>query len=248
MVNKTKIEWTDYTWNPVTGCLRGCEYCYARRIAERFNKPYGFYPTYHIGRLQEPLKVKKPSRILVCSMADLFGEWWFSVDNKPLNAGPTIVNSILDIVRQCPQHTFQFLTKSPQHLAFGNPWPANCWVGVTATDWGSYLTALMGLKEVKASVRFVSLEPLLENVPLAAAVVGTNGDCFGVQDLDWLIVGAQTGPGAKPPENGWVAEIVGVAEAASVPLFLKDNLGWPGKRQEWPAAAYQTESKGGETE
>jgi len=110
-VNKTKIEWTDYVWNPVRGCLHNCPYCYGKRIDKRFGDG-SFTPTFYPERLQEPLKVKKPSRIFVGSMADLFGEWdWVVEDHGGLTIGiRRVLSEVFNIVNQCPQHTFIFLT------------------------------------------------------------------------------------------------------------------------------------------
>lgn len=138
-MNRTNIEWCDYTWNPVTGCLHGCSYCYARRMAKRFGKseglpsrppcdcqiglryiaqpgevfPAGFIPTFYPGRLEEPKKVKKPSRIFTVSMGDLFGEW----------VSPEWIDAVLQVVRECPQHTFIFLSKNPARYEIYE-WPA----------------------------------------------------------------------------------------------------------------------------
>jgi len=231
-MNKTKIEWADYTWNPVTGCLgpRGdgvrCSYCYANRLAHgRLKKMYWeqisftgtssdpFAPRWWPERLEQPFTVLKPSRIFVVDMGDLFGDWVSS----------DIQEHIIRIARHCSWHTFLFLTKWPQNLAQFNPWPKNCWVGATATDQESWDHALDHLKRVEASVRYVSLEPFLGDV-----VPHPN------HRLDWLIVGVQTGPGAHPPLRGHVQTVLGWAQYRNVPMFLKDNLHWPERRQEYP--------------
>jgi len=225
-MNKTKIEWCDYTWNPVTGCLHGCPYCYARRIARRFGKPEdlsgcearleaNFTPTFYPGRIEEPKKVKRPSRIFTVSMGDLFGGW----------VPAQWINTVLQTVRECPQHTFIFLSKNPARYEECE-WPANCWVGVTVEN--SYAaTRLVYIAKIKAAVRFVSFEPLLGPVEIS--------DLANLKDLHWVIIGAQTGPGAKPPAPGWVKKIIGQARAADIPIFLKNNLKWSEAIQEWPA-------------
>lgn len=205
-----KISWTDYTWSPVTGCLRGCDYCCARRTYERFG--VSFEPTLHEKRLNEVFRLQEPARIFVCSVADLFGPW---VPSRWIEA-------VLGTVRNAPQHTFQFLTKYPERYS-EFPWPANAWVGATATDQTSMERAVAALVHVDAPVRFVSAEPLLE--PIEA----------DLSDLDWLIIGAMTGPGATPPEREWVTGLLDAADRAGVPVWLKENLHWPGRIQYWPA-------------
>lgn len=235
-LNKTNIEWCDFTWNPVTGCLGPagdgvrCSYCYAHRLAKVWLKPtYLRHPLIGMwgagdpddpfaprwaGGLLDPMG-KKPSRIFVCSMGDLFGDWmpdeW--------------IERVLTTVKCCPQHTFMFLTKWPQNLARWNPWPDNAWLGATATDVWTYLQAEAGLVRVKAPVRFISFEPLLERI---------GSENFLLPRTDWIIVGAQTGPGAKPVDREAVQELILAADERHIPVFLKDNLKWPEKRQEWP--------------
>lgn len=237
-MNRTRIDWCDYTWNPVTGCLgpRGdgirCSYCYARRLAMGRLKPLylkgdtilkpddpracavdPFAPRWWRDRLFEPLAVRKPSRIFVCDMGDLFGDW------VPLGCQ----RDILHIARRCPQHTFMFLTKWPQNLARWNPWPPNTWVGATATNNEELWSASGHLAFVRASVRYLSIEPLLRPI-----------DSILTTGLDWVIVGAMTGPGAISPRPGWVKALIAAADHFEKPLFLKDNLNWPEKRQEFP--------------
>lgn len=270
-MNKTKIEWADYTWNPVTGCLHGCPYCYARRIAERFgldfapklggpgmegaykydspegldtmlelNKPYykngriqpypmAFLPTFHRYRLNEPQKVTKPSKVFVCSMADLFGDWvpdyW--------------IEEVFKACEAAPQHTYLFLTKNPKKYYNWFPSvgsPQNFWLGASAVNKpdekvtevdGEFLTTTAHctadtMRFFKNS--FISFEPLLNNVMQ---------DC-DLDGIDWVIVGAQTGPGAKLPKPEWVQGIIDEARYYEIPVFLKDNLKWPEKIQEYP--------------
>lgn len=262
-MNRTKIEWADYTWNPVTGCYHGCKYCYARRIAERFcrgtgkddkkihevnNKtydewiikegeyghrqdpyPYGFEPTLHRYKLNEPTKVKKPSKIFVCSMADLFGDW---VPNE----------WIAEVFKACeaaPQHQYLFLTKNPKKYYNWFPSvgsPQNFWLGasavnkpdekVTEVDGGFLTTTAHCTADTMRFFKnsFISFEPLLNDVMQ---------DC-DLDGIDWVIVGAQTGPGAKPPKPEWVQSIIDEARYYEIPIFLKDNLKWPEKIQEYP--------------
>lgn len=258
-MNKTRIEWTDYTWNPVTGCWgpggtaekpNRCAYCYAVGVANRFyeqsavlcggTKTRGdkFAPRFHPERLSQPAKVKKPSKIFVCSMADLFGDW------VPFRW----IEEVLRVAQDCEQHTFQFLTKNPKRLTEIRNWPKNCWVGTTVTNQADADERLPWLLQVDAPVRFVSHEPLLENIDATEAIhcshCGyTRKDqiiqmdhhlCNGPGWINWAIIGAMTGPGAVRPKTGWVQGLVDQYRAAAVPLFLKDNLKWPEKIQEWP--------------
>jgi protein gp37 len=285
-MNKTKIEWTDYTWNPVTGCWGPggtpekpnlCSYCYAQRIAQRFfvhflgddctqpraaNHPfcaaheirykksggawrYGFAPTYHPYRLNEPYRIKKPARIFTCSMGDLFGDW--VLDHW--------IEYVLQTARDCPHHIFQFLTKNPKRLKEFNPWPQNCWVGTTVTNQADADERLQWLLKVDASVRIVSHEPLLGAIDLGkvqfpdnyfkqAGILGVLPDKKEPDDyiyftkqsgIQWAIIGAMTGPGAILPEVDWVMNLAEQYHAAGVPIFLKDNLGFKDQPQEYPA-------------
>jgi protein gp37 len=215
-MNKTKIEWCDYTWNPVTGCLHGCEYCYARRIAERFKGkafPEGFAPTFYPNRLDEPKKLKKPSRIFVVSMGDLFGGW----------VSPVWINRILRVAEECPQHTFIFLTKNPTGMR-GYNFLDNCWCGTSIENQEATKKRIPELLKVSAPVRLVSIEPMLGPVDL------TNF----CNKLNWIIIGAQTGPKAVKPKPEDVRSIIDLAQEQGIPLFLKDNLKWPEKIQEFP--------------
>ena len=215
-MNSTKIEWTDLSWNPITGCLHPCPYCYARAIYRR--RGWDFAPAFRPERLEQPIRKRKGKRIFVCSVADLFGEWvpreW--------------IDSVLAVVRECPQHTFQFLTKNPERLGTVD-WPGNCWVGATATDAESMLRAVVALVDVDAPVRFVSAEPLLADPETAAA---------DLADLDWMIIGAQSGPRSIQPEQDWVERLTSAAKGAGCAVFYKPNLSaetWPEPPREFPS-------------
>ncbi len=250
-MQRTKIEWTDYTWNPVTGCWgpggtlekpKRCAYCYARRMAGRFmagEPEYDlFAPRFHAGRLHEPTKVKKPSQIFVGSIADLFGDW------VPKNW----IQSVLKAASFAPWHTYQFLTKNPQRLQEFNPWPKNCWIGATITNQTDAEVRLPWLLRADARVRFVSHEPLLGAIDMRHAwcmamvsqinLAGyserpTNGS---IEWLHWAIIGAMTGPGAVEADPEWVYGLTAQYQQSGVPVFLKDNLKWPVKIQEFPNA------------
>jgi protein gp37 len=200
-MNRTKIEWTDWTWNPVTGCLHGCPYCYARRIAARFGKTpeeKEYQPLFHPERLDKPLRVKKPSKIFVCSMADLLGDW----------VPDSWIRDVITAVRFASQHTFQFLTKNPKRYKRFN-WPPNAWLGATVVN-----QAAMPPARICDCYRicFLSIEPMLGPIQLT-------------WKPDWLIIGAQTGPGAKPPERQWVEDLTTQAAGLGVAVFHKPNLG-----------------------
>ena len=215
-MNRSSIEWTDYTWNPVTGCKHGCTYCYARRLAEgrlkgRFGYDNGFEPTFHANRLQEPKSVKKPSMIFTCSMGDLFGDWvpsWW-------------IGHVFVMIKCTPQHQFQILTKNPKRLALQRNIPPNAWLGTSIDGLGESIRRMDDLRSVPTNghIKFVSFEPLL-------ADVASHPD-FNLEGIDWVIIGAQTGPGAKQPERGWYVHIIREAIKAQIPLFIKNNLEWP---------------------
>lgn len=241
-MNKSKIDWCDYTWNIVTGCYHDCPYCYARRIAERFknrddealrsqeisleskmvctNKskdiyPSAFVPTFHERRIDEPRLKTKPSKIFVSSMGDLFGEW----------VPDEWIEQVFDSCQKSPQHTFMFLTKNPrryfQMFDKSIGLPINALYGFTVTNLSNtkVISALnIGVKN------FVSMEPLLS---------GPQHE-IEFRNIHWVIVGAQTGPGAIAPKKEWVQAIIEQCRNAGIPIFLKDNLKWHEKIQEFP--------------
>jgi protein gp37 len=207
------INWTDATWNPITGCKHGCPYCYAKALADRFGR--SFEPAFHSDRLRDPLKHKLPLKVFCGSNADNFGDW----------VPRAWMDPVFSVVRQCPQHTFQFLTKAPHNLPKYNPWPANCWAGATANNQRMMTNAVFCLQMVQAPVRFISAEPLLGPI---------DTDLTGIQ---WLIIGAQTGRNACQPKPEWVATLVERARDAGCAIWFKDNLVWPERINEWPAVA-----------
>jgi protein gp37 len=172
---------------------------------------------------RDPLKWREPRKVFVCSMADLFGAW---VPKKWIEA-------VLEVVRATPQHTYQFLTKWPERLARWNPWPENAWVGASATNTITLADCLRGIKKVWA-LRFVSAEPWLGTQDLLNHLDG--GRIPGLSDLDWLIVGQQTGPGAKEPDIESVNSLLHIADGAGVPTFIKPPLAkrYPDRVPQWP--------------
>jgi len=219
-MNKTAIEWCDFTWNPLTGCTRGCNYCYARRMAYRLRGRYGypqddpFAPTFHPDRLHEPSERKKPAKIFTCSMGEMF---------DPKVEWPWVQEIFFEMVAN-PRHTFQVLTKQVDR-ALEHSFPNNCWIGVSQDGRFTDVEDIERLSYSGASVKFVSFEPLLGQIP----DLDTN-----LTDIDWVIIGARTGPGAKPPEKEWVEDIINAARNYDIPVFLKDNLHWHEQVREWP--------------
>lgn len=234
-MNKTKIEWADYTWNPVTGCLHKCPYCYAKKIAKRFGEhkegqgiielhwkrenpyPYDFYPTFHKYRLDEPARKTRSRKIFVCSMADLFGDW----------VPDEWIEEVFKIcIIKAPHHKYLFLTKNPARYLqiLKSQYPLcdyqNMWFGFTHTE-----GELWGLPAHMQINRFVSIEPLLGEV-YPSPFLWEDG-------IDWVIIGQQTNPD-KPPKDEWVQSIIDQCRVANVPVFVKSPLYEKFPIQEWP--------------
>jgi protein gp37 len=218
MPTQTKIEWTDTTWNPVTGCTKmssGCKYCYAERMAKRLEamgqKRYrnGFDVTLHHDLIEQPLKWIKPRMIFVNSMSDLFHE------DIPFE----FIQQIFHTMEQCPQHIFQILTKRSQrlyHLAHKLFWPENVWIGVSI-EHERTVSRLEDLQHVPAFLRFLSCEPLLG--PLKN---------LSLDGIHWVIVGGESGPGARPMRPEWVESILHQCQQQQVEFFFKQ---WGGVRK-----------------
>jgi protein gp37 len=218
MADRSGIEWTESTWNPVTGCTKlssGCQHCYAERMAKRLqamghpNYANGFNVTLHEHMLEVPLKWLKPRVIFVNSMSDLFHE------DVPFQ----FIQRVFSTMRQAPQHTFQVLTKRSARLAELDrqiSWPANVWMGVTVEN-NSCSFRIEHLRRSHAHVRFLSLEPLLGPLP-----------SLNLEGIGWVIVGGESGPRARTMEANWVTEIRDRCLDASVPFFFKQ---WGGVRK-----------------
>jgi protein gp37 len=238
-MQKSKIEWTDITYNPVSGCLRDCPYCYARSIVKRFGKeticwgvpekphikqlpcqdggsiyelsepcknpyPFGFTPTLHCYKLDEPQRWRKPRTVFVGSMCDLFGDWvpdgW--------------IEAVFTACAAAPQHRYLFLTKNPKRYeTLGGMYaPPDMWLGMTLTS-GSEKTTTM---TVPTSVKmFLSIEPLHGEFEISKGFTA-----------DWIIIGAETGrrKGKIVPKKKWIDDICTAADEAKIPVFMKDSL------------------------
>lgn len=211
MAAKTAIEWTESTWNPLTGCTKispGCKHCYAERMALRLqamgqpNYRNGFQLTLHEHALELPLRWHQPQMIFVNSMSDLFHE------DVPLE----FIQSVFDVMTKASWHTFQVLTKRSRRLVEVDHelvWPDNVWMGVSV-ETKDYTFRIDQLRETHAKTKFLSLEPLLG--PLVT---------LNLSGIQWVIVGGESGPGARPMQPSWVADIRDQCQKAHVPFFFK---------------------------
>ena len=211
MANNSKIEWTDSTWNVVTGCTKvspGCKHCYAETFAERWRgvpgHPYeqGFDLRLWPERLELPLKWEKPRMIFVNSMSDLFHE----------NVSLHYIQQVFEVMNEAARHTFQILTKRSRRLLKFNgdlSWTANIWQGVSVES-EKYVSRIDDLRMTGANVKFLSVEPLLSPLPN-----------LNLQGIHWLIVGGESGPGARPMKAEWALDIRDQCKKAGVPYFFK---------------------------
>lgn len=218
MASQSSIEWTDATWNPVTGCSKisaGCKFCYAERLAFRLQamgQPRyadGFSVTLHHDLLDVPRRWRSPRLVFVNSMSDLFHE------EVPLS----FIRQVFQSMSECPQHVFQILTKRSRRLteaASALPWPENVWMGVSVED-SRVLSRIEDLLAVPAAVRFLSCEPLIG--PL---------DALPLHGIDWVIVGGESGPGARPMHREWALSVLRQCRSRDVPFFFKQ---WGGARK-----------------
>lgn len=220
MSSYSKIEWTDASWNPIIGCTKisqGCKNCYAETLAERFrgvpNHPFkdGFDLKLIPKKLVEPSTWKKPRKIFVCSMSDLFHE------RIPIG----YLKQVFSTMCNASRHTFQVLTKRSDRLLEVSselPWTDNIWVGVSVES-AEYTYRIKHLQKVPSRVRFISFEPLIGpiiNLPLAG--------------IDWVIVGGESGSKARPMDLEWARKIRLRCEKQKIPFFLKQLGGKNGKR------------------
>lgn len=218
-----KIGYVDRTWNPISGCTpisEGCKNCWAKRMSARLHGRYGYPPddafrvTFHFDKLDEPLHWKKPQRVFVCSMGDLFHE---RVDIVPFGY-------ILNIMGKCPQHTFMLLTKRPQNMLAliqnsGVVLP-NVWLGVSVENQKRADERIPILLKIPAAKHFVSVEPLLAPVNLTKRSARS---CRSSK-LNWVIVGGETGPKARPCKKEWVENLYIQCRLAGVPFWDKQDI------------------------
>jgi protein gp37 len=217
-MNKTKIEWTDITWNPTTGCTKiseGCQNCYAEKMARRLKVmgtpkyENGFKLTVHTETLSEPYSWKKPKVVFVNSMSDLFHE------NMPLS----FIQDVFSVMNENPKHIFQVLTKRAdileQYSSLLN-WTENIWMGVTVESDRHY-DRVDHLRRSGAFIKFLSCEPLLSSL-----------ENINLFEIDWVIVGGESGTNARPIKKKWVVEIMNSCDAQRIPFFFKQ---WGGKNK-----------------
>ena len=218
MALTSSIEWTEATWNPVTGCSHisaGCVHCYAERFALRLQAAgmpkyrNGFEVTTHEKELLTPQGWRKPHDVFLCSMGDLFHE----------KVPSGFIQRVFDVMKACRQHRFQVLTKRSQRLKQLAPtlsWPDNVWMGVTVED-ALNVSRMADLVATPATVKFLSIEPLIDDV-----------GHLPLEGIDWVIVGGESGPGARPMKKEWVLSIKNQCEMADVAFYFKQ---WGGTRK-----------------
>ncbi len=211
MATASKIEWTQITWNPVTGCTKishGCKHCYAERLAKRLQAMgmpkyrQGFRPVIHEASLAEPSRWKRPSYVFVNSMSDLFHQ----------SIPASFIRAVFSVMNQTPQHVFQVLTKRPGRAAQLSPslsWTPNIWLGASVES-ERWLPRIDHLRATEAAVKFLSLEPLIG--PLSR---------LDLNRIGWVIVGGESGPRARPIESRWVREIRDNCLDHDIPFFFK---------------------------
>lgn len=218
MADRSAIEWTESTWNPITGCTKvspGCKHCYAERMALRLqamgqpNYANGFALTLHEHALELPLQWKTPKTIFVNSMSDLFHQ------DVPLE----FILKVFDVMGRAHWHQFQILTKRAERLSELSsrlPWSPNIWMGVSVEN-QRYEHRIDHLRHTGAAIKFLSLEPLLGPLP-----------DLDLSGIDWVIVGGESGPRARPMQQAWVVELRDQCLEARVPFFFKQ---WGGVRK-----------------
>jgi protein gp37 len=211
MATQSRIEWTESTWNPLTGCTKispGCKHCYAERMSKRLkamgqaNYANGFKLTMHEHALEKPLEWKTPQVIFVNSMSDLFHK------DAPLS----FIQRVFDAMKRAHWHQFQVLTKRSERLMELSPhleWTDNIWMGVSVEN-ADYTFRIDHLKKTGAKIKFLSVEPLLGPITK-----------INLKGMNWVIVGGESGPGARPLEGEWVVGIRDQCLKARVPFFFK---------------------------
>lgn len=220
MNTNSKIEWTESTWNPITGCTKispGCKNCYAERMAKRLQamgKPAyknGFQVTVHEEIFDNPLSLKKPSLIFVNSMSDLFH------DDIPID----VILRLFNVMKEAHWHTFQVLTKRSERLEKIGAlidWPDNVWVGVSVEN-NDYKYRIDHLRELPAKIKFISFEPLLGLI-----------DDVNLSKIDWVIVGGESGPKSRKMDEEWAIRIRDICLKQKVPFYFKQWGGFNKKK------------------
>jgi len=204
-------KWWDISWNVIVGCKRGCPYCWAKKMFRRFHPKEKFEDIhYYPERLTIPLTIKRPKRIFVGDMCDLFASW----------TPKSYVEDILRVIKKCPQHTFMFLTKSPagyRHFQY----PKNVWLGVTLTGESDLEKSLRFATLQRDNIKFISFEPVLDRIE----------DCYFLF-ADWIIIGGLT---PRPVhKHKWITDFLELNREIKKPIFLKDNLHYPKVIKEYP--------------
>ncbi len=207
----SSIEWTNATWNPVTGCNKvspGCKHCYAERLSKRLRAmglskyANGFNVAIHADALEIPLSWKNPRRVFINSMSDLFH------DDVPL----LFIEKVFATMKKAHWHQFQILTKRSERLIKLDPlleWASNIWMGVSVED-ANYTFRIDNLRQTHSEIKFLSLEPLLGPLPN-----------LNLKGIDWVIVGGESGPGARPMQEQWVLDIRDQCILHNIPFFFK---------------------------
>jgi protein gp37 len=217
MTTFSRIEWTEQTWNPVVGCTKispGCKHCYAETMSRRLKAmgapgyAAGFELELLPGRLKDPGRRTKPTTYFVNSMSDLFHE----------RVPDAYIEQVFEVIRSTPRHTFQVLTKRSGRMAHffrAHVAPANAWLGVSVEDRKHGVPRIADLRKIDARVRFLSVEPLLE-------ALGS----LDLTDIQWVIVGGESGPKARPMLEAWAASIQSQCADQGVPFFFKQRGAW----------------------
>ena len=217
MSGKTRIEWTEQTWNPTTGCSKissGCKHCYAEKMAVRLKAmgaagyENGFKLNVHESRISQPLKRKKPTVYFVNSMNNHFHE----------NVAYEFIEKVMGVIERTPQHTYQILTKRAARMEKffrRRKVPENTWLGVTVEDMKYGLPRIDHLRRIDAKIRFLSVEPLLEDLGR-----------FNLNKIHWVIVGGESGSQARPMKEEWVINIKKQCERSNAAFFFKQWGGW----------------------
>lgn len=217
MSNKTKIEWTEQTWNPTTGCTKispGCKNCYAEVMSHRLKAMHvsgyenGFEISLVEGRLNQPLKRKKPTKYFVNSMSDLFHE----------GIPDSFIDKIFAVIEETPHHIYQILTKRAYRMASYfdcRKIPSNAWLGVSVEDKQYGLPRIDQLRNIDATIRFLSIEPLLEDL-----------GSINLENIHWVIAGGESGKNARPMKEEWVINIRDQCSQDKVSFFFKQWGGW----------------------